>query len=219
MMLDALRRASAAEITLVMPYYGVARQDRKVAPRAPISAKLVAELVRTAGARRLVVVDLHASQIQGFFDGPVDHLFRPIPTRGRPGASRSATATNSWWSAPTPAGSSARAPSPSGVEAPIAIIDKRRMRPNEAKAFNLIVDVRGKVAIIIDDHDRYGRNLWFTAVDSLCQNGAKKVFAVATHRYFTARHFPLHESGVEKVLGHGYRPVERGRPRIRRNSR
>src|SRR3954468_6394562 len=79
MILDALKRASAAEITLVMPYYGYARQDCKVAPRAPISAKCVAELIATAGANRLVVVDLHASQIQGFFNGPVDHLFA-IPT-------------------------------------------------------------------------------------------------------------------------------------------
>jgi ribose-phosphate pyrophosphokinase len=82
LILDALKRASAADITLVMPYYGYSRQDRKVAPRAPISAKCMAELCKTAGANRLVVVDLHSSQIQGFFDGPVDHLFA-IPTMAR----------------------------------------------------------------------------------------------------------------------------------------
>lgn len=198
MMLDALRRASAAEITLVMPYYGYARQDRKVAPRAPISAKLVAELVRTAGARRLVVVDLHASQIQGFFDGPVDHLFA-IPTLARTWREQMGYGDQFVVVSPDAGGVERAGAFAKRVEAPIAIIDKRRVRPNEAKAYNLIGDVRGKVAIIIDDMIDTAGTL-VTAVDSLLANGAKKVFAVATHPVLSGPAFSrLFESGVERV--------------------
>ena len=197
-MLDALRRASAAEITLVMPYYGYARQDRKVAPRAPISAKLVAELVRTAGARRLVVVDLHASQIQGFFDGPVDHLFA-IPTLARTWREQMGYGDQFVVVSPDAGGVERARAFAKRVEASIAIIDKRRSGPNEAKAYNLIGDVRGKVAIIIDDMIDTAGTL-VTAVDSLLQNGADKVFAIATHPVLSGPALSrLHESSVEKV--------------------
>lgn len=198
MILDALKRASAAEITLVMPYYGYARQDRKVAPRAPISAKCVAELVSTAGANRLVVVDLHASQIQGFFNGPVDHLFA-IPTLAR--AWRDQMGFGDKFVCVSPdAGRVERVRAfAKRIESSIAIIDKRRTGPNEAKAYHLIGDVKDKVAIILDDMIDTAGTL-VQAVDSLLNNGAKKVFAVATHPVLSGPALTrLQESGVEKV--------------------
>ena len=198
MMLDALRRASATEITLVMPYYGYARQDRKVAPRAPISARLVADLVKTAGARRLVVVDLHASQIQGFFDGPVDHLFA-IPTLARTWRERMGYGQQFVVVSPDAGGVERARAFAKRLEASIAIIDKRRTGPNEAKAYHLIGDVRGKTALIIDDMIDTAGTLC-TAVDSLLQNGADKVFAVATHPVLSGPALTrLISSGVEKV--------------------
>jgi ribose-phosphate pyrophosphokinase len=198
MILDALKRASANEVTLVMPYYGYARQDRKVAPRAPISAKCVADLLKTAGADRMVVVDLHASQIQGFFNGPVDHLFA-IPTLAR--AWRDQMGFGEQFTVVSPdAGGVERARAfAKRIEASIAIIDKRRTGPNEAKALHLIGDVKGKVAIILDDMIDTAGTLC-QAVDSLLNNGAKKVFAVATHPVLSGPALTrLQESGVEKV--------------------
>ncbi|MGE0526766.1 MAG: ribose-phosphate diphosphokinase, partial [Bdellovibrionales bacterium] len=150
MILDALKRASASEITLVMPYYGYARQDRKVAPRAPISAKCVAELMKKAGADRLVAVDLHAAQIQGFFDGPVDHLFA-IPTLARAWREQMGHGDEFVCVSPDAGGVERVRAFSKRIECPIAIIDKRRSGPNEAKAYNLIGDVSGKTAIILDD--------------------------------------------------------------------
>lgn len=179
MILDALKRASANEITLVMPYYGYARQDRKVAPRAPISAKCVAELTRIAGAERLVVVDLHSSQIQGFFDGPVDHLFA-IPTLARAWRDRFGHGEQFVTVSPDAGGVERVRAFAKRIECSIAIVDKRRSGPNEAKALHLIGDVKGKTAIILDDMIDTAGTLT-QAVDSLLKNGAKEVFAVATH--------------------------------------
>jgi len=178
-MLDALRRASAAHITAVIPYYGYARQDRKVAPRAPISAKCMADLLTTAGADRVVAVDLHAAQIQGFFNVPVDHLFA-IPTLAR--AWREVHGFGSDFVAVSrDAGGVERCRAfAKRIESSIAIIDKRRSGPNEAKALHLIGDVAGKTAIIVDDMVDTAGTLT-QAVDSLIKNGAKRVFAVATH--------------------------------------
>jgi ribose-phosphate pyrophosphokinase len=198
LMIDALRRASATEVTLVMPYYGYARQDRKVAPRAPISAKLVADLVKTAGARRLMVVDLHASQIQGFFDGPVDHLFA-IPTLARTWREQMGYGPQFVVVSPDAGGVERARAFAKRIEATIAIIDKRRSGPNEAKAYHLIGDVRGKTALIIDDMIDTAGTLC-TAVDSLILNGAEKVFAVATHPVLSGPAVSrLLESKVEKV--------------------
>lgn len=198
MILDALRRASAEEISAVLPYYGYARQDRKVAPRAPISAKCVADLMKTAGADRLIAVDLHSSQIQGFFDGPVDHLFA-IPTFARE------------WREKMGAGDEYVAVSPDagGVErcrafakrlgCSIAIIDKRRKGPGQIESVNLVGDVQGKTAIILDDMIDTAGTLT-QAVDSILRNGAKRVFAVATHPLLSGPAVSrLKESGVEKV--------------------
>jgi ribose-phosphate pyrophosphokinase len=198
MILDALKRASAAEITLVMPYYGYARQDRKVAPRAPISAKCVAELISTSGADRLVVVDLHASQIQGFFNGPVDHLFA-IPTLARAWRDRMGFGEEFVVVSPDAGGVERARAFAKRIESTIAIIDKRRNKPNEAKALHLIGDVKGKTAIILDDMIDTAGTLC-QAVDSLLNNGAKKVFAIATHPVLSGPAVTrLQESGVEKV--------------------
>ncbi len=198
MILDALKRASATDITLVMPYYGYARQDRKVAPRAPISAKCVAELCSRAGANRLVVVDLHSSQIQGFFDGPVDHLFA-IPTLARAWRDRIGFGEEFVCVSPDAGGVERTRAFAKRIECSIAIVDKRRTGPNEAKAYHLIGDVKDKTAIILDDMIDTAGTLC-QAVDSLLGNGAKRVFAVATHPVLSGPALSrLEESGVEKV--------------------
>ena len=197
-LMDALRRASAAHITAVIPYYGYARQDRKVAPRAPISAKLMADLLTTAGADRVVSVDLHAAQIQGFFNVPVDHLFA-IPTLAR--AWRESAGFGEGFVAVSPdAGGVERTRAfAKRVECPIAIIDKRRTAPNEAKALHVIGDVRDKTAIIIDDMVDTAGTLT-QAVDSLYKNGAKRVFAVATHPVLSGPAISrIMESKLEKI--------------------
>lgn len=197
-LMDALRRASASSITAVIPYYGYARQDRKVAPRAPISAKLMADLITTAGADRVVSVDLHAAQIQGFFNVPVDHLFA-IPTLAR--AWRESLGFGDDFVAVSPdAGGVERTRAfAKRVECPMAIIDKRRSGPNEAKALHLIGDVRDKTAVIIDDMIDTAGTLT-QAVDSLYKNGAKRVFAVATHPVLSGPAISrIVESKLEKI--------------------
>lgn len=198
-MLDALKRASAKEITAVIPYFGYARQDRKVAPRAPISAKLVADLITAAGADRVVSVDLHAAQIQGFFDVPVDHLFG-TPTMARAWREKFGSGEDFVAVSPDAGGVERTRAFAKRIDAPIAIIDKRRAKPGEAKALHLIGEVRDKTAIIVDDMIDTAGTLT-QAVDSLLKNGAKRVFAVATHALFSGPAISrLTESGIEKVL-------------------
>jgi ribose-phosphate pyrophosphokinase len=197
-MIDALKRASAAQVTAVIPYFGYARQDRKVAPRAPISAKLMANLLTTAGVDRVVSVDLHATQIQGFFDCPVDHLFA-VPTLAR--AWREQLGTGGDFVAVSPdAGGVERARAfAKRIDSTMAIIDKRRSGPNEAKALHLIGDVSNKTAVIVDDMIDTAGTLT-QGVDSLLKNGAKRVFAVATHPVLSGPAISrLIESPIEKV--------------------
>ncbi len=197
-MLDALRRASAKQITAVIPYYGYARQDRKVAPRAPISAKCMADLLTTAGAQRVVAVDLHAAQIQGFFNVPVDHLFA-IPTLARAWRDNFGHGDEFVAVSPDAGGVERCRAFAKRIEASIAIIDKRRTGPNEAKALHLIGDVTGKTAVIIDDMIDTAGTLT-QAVDSLLKNGAKRVFAVATHPVLSGPAVSrLKESRIEKL--------------------
>lgn len=197
-MLDALRRASAASITAVIPYFGYARQDRKVAPRAPISAKLMADLITTAGADRVVSVDLHAAQIQGFFNVPVDHLFA-IPTLARAWKEAYGMGDDFVAVSPDAGGVERTRAFAKRIEASIAIIDKRRSGPNEAKALHLIGDVTGKTAVIVDDMIDTAGTLT-QAVDSLFKNGAKRVFAVATHAVLSGPAISrLRDSRIEKV--------------------
>ncbi len=199
LMLDALKRASAHEITAVIPYFGYARQDRKVAPRAPISSKCMADLITAAGAQRVVAVDLHAAQIQGFFDVPVDHLFG-IPTMARAWRERFGFGEEFVAVSPDAGGVERTRAFAKRIDAPIAIIDKRRTKPGEAKALHLIGEVRDKTAIIIDDMIDTAGTLT-QAVDSLLKNGANQVFAVATHALLSGPAISrLTESGITKVL-------------------
>lgn len=199
LMLDALKRASAKEITAVIPYFGYARQDRKVAPRAPISSKCMADLLTAAGADRVVSIDLHAAQIQGFFDVPVDHLFG-IPTMARYWREKYGHGEEFVVVSPDAGGVERARAFAKRLDSPIAIIDKRRTKPGEAKALHLIGDVRDKTAIIVDDMIDTAGTLT-QAVDSLMKNGAKKVFAVATHALLSGPAISrLTESGITKVL-------------------
>lgn len=198
MVLDALRRASAAHITAVLPYYGYARQDRKVAPRAPISAKCVADLITAAGADRVLSVDLHAAQIQGFFNVPVDHLFS-VPTFARAWRDQHGTGEDFVTVSPDAGGVERVRAFAKRIQSPIAIIDKRRTGPNEAKALHVIGDVSDKTAIILDDMVDTAGTLT-QAVDSLLKNGAKRVFAVATHPVLSGPAISrLQESALEKI--------------------
>jgi ribose-phosphate pyrophosphokinase len=196
--IDALRRASASEISACLPYYGYARQDRKVAPRAPISAKCVADLLKTAGADRLIAVDLHSSQIQGFFDGPVDHLFA-IPTFAREWRERHGSGDQFVAVSPDAGGVERARAFAKRIGCSLAIIDKRRAGPNQVESVRLVGDVAGKTAIILDDMIDTAGTLT-QAVDSLLKNDAKRVFAVATHPLLSGPAVSrLKESGVEKV--------------------
>ncbi|MEQ1876628.1 MAG: ribose-phosphate pyrophosphokinase [Bdellovibrionia bacterium] len=198
-MLDALKRASAARVTAVTPYYGYSRQDRKVAPRAPISAKCMADLITMAGAQRLVSLDLHAGQIQGFFNVPVDHLYS-IPTLARAVRERWGFGKDFVVVSPDAGGVERGRALAKRLECSIAIIDKRRTGPNEAKALHLIGDVAGKTAIILDDMIDTAGTLT-QGVDSILKNGAKRVFAVATHAVLSGPAVGrITESGLEQVV-------------------
>jgi ribose-phosphate pyrophosphokinase len=148
-MTDALKRASAATITAVIPYYGYARQDRKAAPRTPISAKLVADLVTTAGVDRVVTIDLHAAQIQGFFNIPVDNLYAAPVILNH--LKERFTGQDIVMVTPDAGGTERARGFAKRLECPMALIDKRRTGPNVAEVMHLIGDVKGKIAIILDD--------------------------------------------------------------------
>lgn len=198
-MMDALKRASAKHIVAVLPYYGYARQDRKVAPRAPITAKLMADLLTTAGASRALCVDLHAAQIQGFFNCPVDHLFA-IPTLAQHWKNSFGMGPEYVVVSPDAGGVERARAFAKRIDCGLAIIDKRRSGPNVAKALHLIGDVRDKVAIIVDDMIDTAGTLT-QGVDSLLNNGAKRVFAVATHALFSGPAIQrINDSGLEKVI-------------------
>ncbi len=177
-MIDALKRASAETITAVMPYYGYARQDRKAAPRTPITAKLVADLLTTAGTDRVVTIDLHAGQIQGFFNIPVDNLYAaPVILNhlknrfdGEPMVMVS----------PDAGGTERARAFAKRLGCTLAVIDKRRTGPNVAEIMHLIGDVRGKIAVLLDDMVDTAGTLTLAA-KALKDNGAKSVYACATH--------------------------------------
>jgi ribose-phosphate pyrophosphokinase len=179
-MIDALKRASAGSITAVMPYYGYARQDRKVAPRVPITAKLVADLIVAAGATRVVSMDMHAGQIQGFFNIPFDHLYAaPIllehMKRRFDGKTEEVVVVS------PDAGGVERARAYSKrLGAGLGIVDKRRVKANVAEVMNVIGDVQGKVTVILDDMIDTAGTLT-QAANALVDKGAAKVYAYATH--------------------------------------
>lgn len=176
-MIDAVRRASARRITAVMPYYGYARQDRKSRGREPITAKLIANLITKAGARRVLTMDLHAQQIQGFFDVPVDHLVAaPIIADYYKSLGLDDIVVVS----PDIGGVARARKFADLLHAPLAIIDKRRPKPNVAEAMNLIGDVDGKTAIIIDDMVDTAGTLT-AGIKMLKDKGAKAVYASCSH--------------------------------------
>jgi len=178
LMLDALKRASAKRMTAVMPYYGYARQDRKVSPRVPISAKLIADLVTTAGASRMLTMDLHAGQIQGFFNIPVDNLYATpvlLPYMRERVAGEEVAVVS-----PDAGGVERARAVAKRLDAGLAIIDKRRAGPNEVAEMRIIGDVEGRCAILVDDIvDTAGTIA--TAAGALRKAGARKVIGCCTH--------------------------------------
>ncbi len=176
-MADALRRASAASITAVMPYYGYARQDRKVAGRTPITAKLVADLIATAGIDRVVTVDLHAGQIQGFFNIPVDNLFAmPVLLDQL----RAMPLQDAVMVSPDAGGVERARAYAKRLNASLAIIDKRRERANVSEVMHIIGDVKGKDCVLLDDMIDTAGTLT-NAARALHAEGARKIYAAATH--------------------------------------
>ncbi len=180
-MIDALKRASAERITAVFPYFCYARQDRKVMPRVPITSKLVADLITAAGANRVLTVDLHAGQIQGFFNIPVDHLFaEPVLVDYLKKKNFESLVVIS----PDAGGVERARAIAKKLKTSLAIIDKRRDAPNVAKVMNIIGNVDGKDVIIIDDIIDTAGTL-IQAVNALRKNGAKDVYASCTHPIFS----------------------------------
>ncbi|WHY67180.1 MULTISPECIES: ribose-phosphate diphosphokinase [Bacillaceae] len=177
-MIDALKRASAKTINIVMPYYGYARQDRKARAREPITAKLVATLLETAGATRVICLDLHAPQIQGFFDIPTDHLMG-VPILADYFKSREFQSDIVIVS-PDHGGVTRARKMAERLKAPIAIIDKRRPRPNVAEVMNIVGNIEGKTAILIDDIIDTAGTITLAA-NALIENGASEVYACCTH--------------------------------------
>jgi ribose-phosphate pyrophosphokinase len=187
-LIDALKRASAERITAVLPYYGYSRQDRKVLPRAPITAKLVADLITAAGTSRVLAVDLHAGQIQGFFNIPVDHLFAaPVLLDHLRNLADDTVIVS-----PDAGGVERARAFAKRLNASLAIIDKRRDAPNVSQVMNIIGDVRGLRAVLLDDIVDTGGTLVRAAV-ALMENGAKEVYACCTH--------PVLSGGAVDLIG------------------
>jgi ribose-phosphate pyrophosphokinase len=213
-MAEASRRASAGRITAVMPYFGYARQDRKVMPRAPISAKLVARLIEAAGVERVLTMDLHAGQIQGFFDIPVDNLYAQpvlyqhlkdnVVSRYEPGETVLVSPD---------AGGVERARSyAKRLGAGLAIIDKRRSGPNELDVMHIIGDVKDKVAILIDDMVDTAGTL-VKGGEAVKSHGASHVLAMATHAVLSGQAYTrIEESVYDKIIVTDTIPLREGAP-------
>jgi ribose-phosphate pyrophosphokinase len=206
LMIDAFKRASAERITAVLPYYGYARQDRKDQPRMPISAKLVASLLERAGASRVLALDLHAAQIQGFFDIPVDHLFAlPVMIEYFEGRHNRRELTIV---SPDAGGVERARAFAKKLNVPLAIIDKRRTEANVAEVMNIIGEVRGKHCLIVDDLVDTAGTL-INGVEALLEQGAKSVTACATHAVLSGpaveriNASPLQELVVTNSIPHG----------------
>jgi ribose-phosphate pyrophosphokinase len=176
--IDALRRSSAKRVTAVIPYFGYARQDRKPGPRTPISAKLVANLITHAGADRVLTVDLHAGQIQGFFDIPTDNLYAaPVMVRD---IQERMDHQNVMVVSPDVGGVVRARAFAKRIDAPLAIVDKRRERPGESEVMNIIGDVEGRTCVLVDDIVDSGGTLC-NAAEALLAKGAREVYAYITH--------------------------------------
>jgi len=197
-MADALKRSSTSSITAVIPYYGYGRQDRKVQPRVPITAKLVADLLVAAGVSRVVSMDLHAGQIQGFFNIPFDHLFsKPVLIQY---IKNNYPLENLVVVSPDAGGVERARAYAKRLDVGLAIIDKRRLRPNEAEAMNVIGDVAGKQAIIVDDMIDTGGTL-VQAIHVLKEHGAATVSAACTHGVFSGSAYErIRDSELKEVI-------------------
>ena len=196
--IDALRRSSAKNITAVIPYYGYARQDRKVAPRTSISAKVVANLISNAGASRVVTVDLHAGQIQGFFDMPVDNLFTtPLFSKY---IKKKLNSKNLLCVSPDVGGVQRTRGLATKIKADLAIIDKRRPKPGQSKVMNIIGNVKGKTCIIVDDIIDSGGTI-VSAVDALRKAGALEVYVFITHAVLSGEAVSkIQKSKIKKLI-------------------
>ncbi len=196
-MIDALKRASAARITAVLPYYGYSRQDRKVQPRVPITSKLVADLITAAGANRVLTVDLHAGQIQGFFNIPVDNLFAaPVLLEYL----RSKKFSNLTVVSPDAGGVERARAFAKRLNAALAIIDKRRDKPNVAQVMNIIGDVKGHDCLMLDDMVDTAGTLTEGA-SALKTNGASKIYAACTHAVLSGPAITrINESAIDEVI-------------------
>ncbi len=196
-MIDALKRASAKSVAAVIPYYGYARQDRKNKPRDPICAKLVANLLEAAGADRVLTMDLHAGQIQGFFDIPVDNL-KALPILADYFSNKGLD--NVVVVAPDVGGVARAREMSQRLHAPLAILDKRRPQPNVAEVLHVIGDVKGKVAIMVDDLIDTGGTISHGAT-ALLKSGATKVYACCTHPVFSHPAVErLQQASIEEVV-------------------
>lgn len=200
-MIDALKRASACRITAVMPYYGYGRQDRKVQPRVPITAKLVADLITAAGAHRVLTVDLHAGQIQGFFNIPVDHLFAaPVLMEYFQQRQREGTWRDLVVVAPDAGGVERARAFAKRLGASLAIMDKRRTGANEAKIMHVIGEVADRDAMLLDDMIDTAGTITHAA-EALRQEGARRIVASCTHPVLSGPAIQrLAESAIEEVV-------------------
>lgn len=197
--IDAFRRASAKTINVVIPYYGYARQDRKAQSREPITAKLVANMLENAGANRVVALDLHAAQIQGFFDIPVDHLLG-APLLANYFLDHDLHGDDVVVVSPDHGGVTRARKLAEFLKAPIAIIDKRRPKPNVAEVMNIVGQVEGKTCVLIDDMIDTAGTITIAA-DALKEQGAKEVFACCTHPVLSGIAVErLQKSVIKKVI-------------------
>lgn len=197
-MLDALKRASARTINVVIPYYGYARQDRKARSREPITAKLVANLLTSAGATRAITLDLHAPQIQGFFDIPIDHLVA-VPLLSDYFLEKNFDPSEIVIVSPDHGGVTRARKMADRLKATIAIIDKRRPRPNVAEVMNIVGNVEGKTAILIDDIIDTAGTITIAAA-ALKENGAKDIYACCSHPVLSGPAMERIENSVIKEL-------------------
>ena len=206
--IDALKRASAWRITAVMPYYGYGRQDRKVQPRVPITAKLVADLLTAAGVHRVVTMDLHAGQIQGFFTTPVDHLYAaPVLLQ----YFQERMLGDAVVVSPDAGGVERARAFAKRLDTSLAFIDKRRTGPNEARVMHIVGEVEGRDVIIVDDMIDTGGTLT-QAVPALLEKGAKRIFASCTHPVLSGAAVERIEgSALEEVVVTNTIPLSEGR--------
>jgi len=207
-LIDALRRASAKRITAVLPYFGYARQDRKDQPRVPITAKLVANLITTSGADRILTVDLHAGQIQGFFDIPMDHLYAVNVFVNH---IKKIKLKNIVIVSPDVGGIKMARAYAKKFEAPLAIVDKRRISEEDTEAMNILGDIKGKNVIIVDDLVSTASSLVEAAL-ALKKQGAKEIYAAITHPVLSGPAIKrISDSSIKKLFVTNTIPVENGK--------